>query len=131
MKERWNHLDKYRQQSPPFHSPPGSTFGSFSVPRNGVILNIIATDGRMDAGGELPDTEWEHVSVHAVDTVFHKRRIPTWLEMCFVKDLFWEQDEVVMQLHVASKDHININEHVLHLWKPTKSFIPLPPKICV
>lgn len=84
----------------------------------------------MDGAGTV-DTEWEHVSVHVYDPVFRKQKTPTWEEMCFVKSLFWEDDEAVLELHVAKKDWISIHDHVLHLWRPTKQAIPLPPKICV
>lgn len=128
MKLIWSHLDKFRQQDgSEFSTRKGDTFGAFQVPFNGSVLRIIATDGE-----GIPKLEkWEHVSVHAYDPVFKKQRIPKWEEMCFVKSLFWNDDEVVMQLHVASKDHINIHDCVLHLWRPKETQIPLPPKYCV
>jgi len=130
MKTNWKHLDKFRTQEPPYLSPLGSTFGAFQIPFNGSVLRIIATDGRMDAKGEH-DTEWEHVSVHSFDPIFKKQKTPNWSEMCFVKSQFWEDDEVVVELHVAKADWISVHDHVLHLWRPTKQTIPLPPKICV
>jgi len=48
-----------------------------------------------------------------------------------VKDLFWEPDELVVQFHVPKVAHVNIHEHVLHLWKPVGFEIPLPPADCV
>lgn len=65
---------------------------------------------------------WDHVSVSARD------RCPTWQEMDYIKRIFFTDDEVVMQLHVARKDHINIHPNVLHLWRPQNAEIPLPPK---
>lgn len=65
---------------------------------------------------------WDHVSVSR-----HSKRLPNWIEMDYVKRLLFEDHEVVMQLHVPPKDHINIAE-VLHLWRPQKDEIPLPPK---
>jgi hypothetical protein len=56
-----------------------------------------------------------------------KNRCPNWQEMCFVKDLFWEDSEVVMQLHVAKSEHINCHPYCLHLWRPQHHQIPLPP----
>lgn len=44
-------------------------------------LKIIASDGM----------GWEHVSVSLLD------RDPLWKEMCFVKDIFWNKDETVIQ----------------------------------
>lgn len=111
-------------------SPAKATYGAFEVPYNGKHLCIIATDGRLDGKGAY-DTEWEHVSVHVVDPVFKKNQTPTWDQMAYAKSLFWNEDEVVMELHVASGDHINFHQHTLHLWRPTKASIPLPPKILV
>jgi hypothetical protein len=51
--------------------------------------------------------------------------------MCFVKELFWSDDEVFMQLHPAKRDYIDCHPYCLHLWRPTQLVIPLPPKIMV
>lgn len=90
--------------------------GAFQFDRPGLkfgtrMLVVAASDGG-----------WDHVSV----SVF--ARTPTWEEMEWVKRLFFHDNEVVMQLHVATSDHINIHPHVLHLWRPTELTIPLPPK---
>lgn len=75
-------------------------------------LRIIASVG----GG------WDHVSVSLPD------RCPTWDEMCKVKRLFFKEDECVVQFHPAESDYININQHVLHLWRLQTATIPMPPK---
>ena len=80
-----------------------------------VDLRIIASRGM----------GWDHVSISL------KKRTPVWREMEFIKRLFFEDDEVVMQLHVAVKDYINAMPFCLHLWKPHKETIPLPLKIMV
>jgi hypothetical protein len=129
MKKDWHHLDKFRGHQPPYISPDGATYGAFQIKHNGTLLNIIATDGLLDSPDQAG--EWEHVSVHAYDPVFKRRRIPKWEEMCFIKELFWDDDEVVMQLHPAKKDYVNVHECVLHLWRPKQGEIPTPPKICV
>jgi hypothetical protein len=55
---------------------------------------------------------WEHVSVELfVD------RLPKWSEMCYVKNLFWNEDEEVVQLHPKKKHYVNLTE-ALHLWRP-------------
>lgn len=56
---------------------------------------------------------WENVSVRAArphpgfrpDT----SRVPTWREMCLVKAACWDPDDVVIQLHPARRDYINIH----------------------
>lgn len=53
-----------------------------------------------------------------------KDRCPTWEEMCQVKDLFWDDEDVVMQFHVPSKDHVNNHPYCLHLWRPVYNSEP-------
>ena len=72
---------------------------------------------------------WEHVSVQA--TRGEQGRIPSWKEMCQVKDLCWDPDDVVMQLHPKRSEYVNQHPHVLHLWKPIAQDIPSPPWILV
>jgi hypothetical protein len=79
-------------------------------------LKIIASWG----GG------WDHVSVST-----WTKNCPTWKEMCFVKDLFWNDNEVVVQYHPAKKDYINNCDNCLHLWKPQSFELPTPPTIFV
>ena len=79
-------------------------------------LSIIASDGTdPEAQG------WEHVSVKC------RNRCPNWQEMSFVKDLFWADDECVIQYHPPKADYVNVHPYVLHLWKPVDHNIPTPP----
>lgn len=68
---------------------------------------------------------WEHVSV----TVFKKNfnMIPTWSDMCYIKSLFWDPDETVIQYHPSSENYVNNHPNVLHLWRPVDQRIPIPP----
>lgn len=110
-------LDKYRQVHPAMgDSPGGASYGFFVIPYRGHILRAISS-------GNNPDwSDWEHVSVSL------EHRCPTWEEMQFVKELFWKDDEVVMQLHPAKENYINCHPYTLHLWRPQNDPIPLPPK---
>jgi hypothetical protein len=65
---------------------------------------------------------WDHVSVS------RKNRPPNWGEMSFIHRLFFVDGETAMQLHVPRDNHVNIHPHCLHLWRPQKEQIPLPPK---
>jgi hypothetical protein len=87
----------------------------------GVGLAIIVDDG---VGTGALDG-WEHVSVST------QRRIPNWLEMCFVKDLFWGDNECVVQFHPPKSEHVNNHPFCLHLWRPTDGVFPTPPPILV
>ncbi|MCA9013742.1 MAG: hypothetical protein KDA77_00290 [Planctomycetaceae bacterium] len=101
--------------------------GQFLIPYpgTGVVLRVISSDGSgWDAQSLGPDA-WEHVSVSL------QARTPTWDEMDFVKRLFWKDSETVLQLHVPRDQHINFTETCLHLWRPKKLDVPLPPARCV
>lgn len=68
------------------------------------------------------DRGWEHVSVSL------KNRCPTWEEMCAIKEIFWGDDEAVMQIHPPKEDYVNLHNYCLHLWKPVNGEITRPPK---
>lgn len=76
-----------------------------------------------DCKNAVPGGGWEHVSV----TKNNGKRCPTWDEMCAIKAMFFEPDEVVMQLRPSEKDYVNIHPYCLHLWRPVGQDIPLPP----
>ena len=110
--------EKYRMSSGPM--PSDSRFGN-----NGAFLIppllgrrefcIIASDGM----------GWEHVSVHIYEC--KRSRTPNWEEMCHIKNLFWDTEDVVMQIHPRHSNYVNTHPHVLHLWRPTEAVIPEPP----
>ena len=68
---------------------------------------------------------FEHLSVST--TV----KTPTWEQMCKMKDIFWNEDEVCMQLHPAKENYINNMPYCLHIWRPTNQKIPTPPNLMV
>jgi hypothetical protein len=74
---------------------------------------------------------WEHVSITVARKKEDATRCPTWAEMCFVKDLFFNKEETVMQLHPPHSEYVNNHAYCLHLWRPTSEAIPLPPSIFV
>lgn len=82
--------------------PSNTSYGAFIVPTGSTRVQVIASAG----GG------WDHVSVSAPN------RCPSWLEMCQIKELFFRDDEVVMQLHPAKEDYVNHHPFCLHLWRP-------------
>lgn len=113
--------EKYRLK----HGPMGSdesyrNNGVFIVPfkrkvGSSINLNIIASQ----------DMGWEHVSVSTPS------KIPTWEMMCFIKNMFWDETDCVMQLHPPKSDYINNHPNCLHLWRPIEQEIPTPPSIMV
>jgi hypothetical protein len=83
----------------------------------GEELRIISNDA---SGAEAEG--WEHVSVSVA-----KRRPPNWREMCFVKDLFWGDEETVIQFHPPKSEYVNNHLTCLHLWRDTTNGHRLPP----
>ena len=126
MKTDWSHLEKFRMKAKdgPFTSPAGAHYGAFQIRMSGESYAVIADDGCGNGGDR---TGWEHVSVRAlVDPTLRMSRIPTWRELCLVKNLFWYEDEVVLQFMVDGPQKINIHPCVLHLWRPVDGKFPMP-----
>lgn len=65
---------------------------------------------------------WDHVSVS------YRKRTPSWDEMCKVKDMFFNDDETVVQYHPKKSEYVNTHEHCLHLWKKQGVEFELPKK---
>lgn len=114
-------LEKWRIREGPFASNTGEDFGAFRVPGPcGRELLIMASSGDESCG-----IDWEHVSLSLPN------RCPNWPEMCHIKSLFWDAEQTVMQLHPPESKWINNHPHCLHMWRPKKQEIPLPPGIAV
>lgn len=109
--------DRFRVRRGQFASADGDNFGAFFVPGGlgAAPLRVIASDG---AG-------WEHVSVSLPN------RCPTWTEMAYVKSLFWDDEDCVVQYHPPRSEYVNQHPYCLHLWRPVEQVIPLPPSILV
>jgi len=91
--------------------------GAFKIklPTSRLEFAVIVSNG----GG------WEHVSVSTAE------RCPRWEEMQAIKEIFFHDDEVVMQLHPAKKDYVNNHPYCLHLWRPIYEKIPVPDPVMV
>jgi len=48
-----------------------------------------------------------------------------------VKELFWDPEDTVMQLHPPRSEWVNNMPYCLHLWRPVGLAIPRPPNITV
>jgi len=68
---------------------------------------------------------FEHLSVST------PARTPTWDEMCKMKEIFWKDDEVCMQIHPKKEEYVNNHNYCLHIWKPIDKEIPMPPSVMV
>lgn len=77
----------------------------------GQRLNVIASCG----GG------WDHVSVS------HNKRVPKWHEMCKIKDMFFDDEDTVIQYFPPKSVYVNDHPRCLHLWRKQNTEIELPP----
>jgi hypothetical protein len=73
--------------------------GAFTIPFESFILHVVASEGM----------GWEHVSVSL------SHRIPNWREMCFIKNLFWDEEDMVIQYHPKKSEYVNRHDNCLHL----------------
>lgn len=102
--------------------------GVFIIPANKARLFCIASDG---AG-------WEHVSVtvrainkSSVSFENVALRMPKWAEMCYVKELFWGEEDTVLQYHPPKSAYVNCHPTCLHLWRPIGVEVPVPHPLLV
>ena len=100
----------------------------------GTVYKITYKNGKPKVSNKYEDNlnfifSWgcgfEHLSVST------PVRTPTWEQMCFMKDIFWRDDEVCMQLHPKKEDYVDNMPYCLHIWKPIDKEIPTPPSIMV
>lgn len=71
--------------------------------------------------------EWEHVSM----SPRKMKTVPSWDYMCKLKDLFFYDEETVVQYHPAKSQYVNQLPNCLHLWRPINQEMPVPPSIMV
>ncbi len=98
--------------------------GMFVIPHpkiSGYFYQCVMSDGH----------GWEHVSVTLKSKERKIDRCPTWAEMCYVKEIFWDDEEEVMQLHPKKSDYVNFHPYCLHLWRPKDAAIPIPDSLMV
>lgn len=91
-----------------------------------VIPNPFTKNGKPRLAVICSDNfGWEHVSV-SIDG-----RVPTWAEMCFIKDTFWDDEDTVIQFHPPKSKYINNCKWCLHLWRNSHKKIELPDLLLV
>lgn len=128
--------------------------GSFTVPHPRItdyLYYCQVSDGR----------GWEHVSIslHKIvrktgkafknlhgmvgnpggvyrhrEIIYENQRVercPTWEEMCYIKSLFWDDTDCVIEFHPAKADYVSCHPYCLHLWRPTDQAFPTPDPIMV
>lgn len=116
-------LDEYRIVHPTLGgTPAGASYGAFRILLRTCVLKVISSGSCVDN----PEADgWEHVSVSIAS------RCPTWDEMCFVKRLFWGEDETVVEFHPKRSMYVNKMPYCLHMWKRADREYELPPAMFV
>ncbi len=74
---------------------------------------------------------WDHISL-VVRTYYNGKRverIPGTSELEEVCEMFFGEDEPVVEVHPRREDYVNINPYTLHLWRPINEELPLPPVV--
>jgi hypothetical protein len=118
MRKNNDKINQYRLRTGYFASTDlDHNNGLFIISRNGKVLRCIVSD----------QLNWDHVSV----SIENGKYPPTWDDMSFIKDLFFDDEETVIQYHPPKSRYVNIHPGVLHMWRPHGVAIPLPPTIMV
>jgi len=102
-------LDEIRKRVKWIRSIGVGTYGTeVDMPRwSGSVIFTFEQEG------------WEHVSVSP-----YKGKMPTWDDMCAIKDIFWDEEEEVIQIHPKKSKYVNLVENCLHLWRNKKMELP-------
>lgn len=112
-------LEEFRKRFGPYGTKPGQKFGLFEIPHYNTCATLHVISAPMEEG------EWEHVSVSL------KSRCPNWNEMNYIKELFWHEDQTVVQFHPKKSNYVNIHKYCLHLWRHRGGEYKLPPTYMV
>lgn len=113
-------LNQHRVRSGAMASSPEDGLNgafTFAFPGEARRVFVIASD-QMD---------WEHVSVSFGPI----KATPSWEIMCRIKELFFDDEMTVMQLHPPRSQWISNHAGCLHLWRPLRENIPMPPSVMV
>lgn len=115
-------LEMARLQTPPYVSEEGAMHGLFEIRCPSRYRLLIISSGVKHGNSGV--VSWEHVSA----SIRGKHFCPSWEEMCFVKDLFWGEEETIIQFHPPKTEYVNTHGFTLHLWKPPYD-VSTPPSI--
>ena len=120
MKRRLDPKIRLKRVKHPMHNVMGDDSNGAFVLRGplGRDLFVMVSDG----------LGWDHVSASLVQKELTEP--PSWEEMCWLKDQFFEPEETVIQYHPPKSQYVNFSE-CLHLWRPQDQTIPMPPLVLV
>lgn len=61
--------------------------------------------------GRAEGGQYDHVSVSS------PKRIPTWEELCKIKDMFFDDEEECYQVFPKKSEYVNIHKNCMHIWR--------------
>lgn len=121
MKTNWELINASRIRRGPFASTDENGFNGafgFRIAGEARLVCVIASDG----------LGWRHVSVSFGQA---SKKTPSWEIMAKIKEIFWGDDEWVIEFHPPQSEYVNNHEGCLHLWQPTDCELPKPDSILV
>ena len=114
---RYSGKDRY------FNMPYNREYrGNFLIPGDKGVYFVRAA--------RMPD--WDHLCVFVLEDEngIERHRMPTSEELHEIFEVFFEDDEVGIEVYPTTEEYVNIEEFTLHLWRPVESVLPEPPRGC-
>lgn len=94
-------IEKIKKIVPFYRHISGHTYGT--------EMTLAGQKGSVIFGIE---EKWEHVSFSP-----YSQKNPTWNAMCELKDIFFDDEETVVQMHPPKSQYVNLKGNCLHLWR--------------
>lgn len=101
------YLEKYRVKTP-------FAQDAYKVPVGKRMFFVIVSTDNDRSGHAI-----EHVSV----SHRNEKIMPSWDEMCAIKDMFFEKEEECVQIHPKHSEYVNMVSNCLHIWHPVNGEI--------
>lgn len=103
----WGFINRHRVSAGGYASD--ATYGfngmiEFAFPGEARRIRCLFSDGM----------GWQHVSVSFGPG---SKSCPSWELMCRIKDLFWEAQDAVIQIHPPKSEYVSFHPGCLHLWR--------------
>jgi len=116
----WNFLNEHRCRlaipavvPPQYVTTDSDGFnGMFRFALDSHMVRCVVSDGM----------GWQHVSV----SYEYEKKTPSWSVMCKIKELFWEDEDCVVQFHPPKSVYVNCHPYCLHLWRCTEPNVVTP-----
>ena len=86
-------------------SPFPGMIRAFKIPYKNFFFQVLAS---------IEPNGWGHVSV----ALWNNARIPKWEEMCFIKSIFFDAEDLCIQFHPKKSQYVNLHDKCLHIWQP-------------